>query len=290
MNDPSGRGQFNGTGNELNNSIKGSIGDNVLMGLAGNDTLDGGDGEDTLDGGLGMDLLKGGNGNDIYFMNNLEDKIVETENGGNDQVFATVSFDLNANGMEYIEGLTVSGSKATDATGNELDNLLQEADGGSISNNFNGGKGDDTIEAGGGDDTIEGGEGNDSIDGGDGDDTVVFNGVQDDYMITINPDAEGVPELIVQFVNVDDEGNPNESAISDNEGTDTLLNVETLEFADGTFFNVADFFEQEGVDFTAGESSETTQPSGEVPVIDTTNAEGLTPDILTLIGLMNDNV
>jgi len=287
INDPSGRGQFNGSGNELNNSIKGSIGDNLLMGLSGNDTLFGGDGEDTLDGGLGMDSLIGGNGNDIYFMNNIEDKIVETANGGDlDQVFATVTFDLNANGMEYIEGLTLSGSKAIDATGNNLDNLLQEADGGTVSNNFNGHAGDDTIIAQGGDDTIEGGEGNDYIDGGDGEDTVVFNGVQDDYMITVNPDAEGVPELIIEFVNVDNNGKPNQSAISDNEGTDTLLNVEILQFSDGTYLNAADLFKKEGVDFTAGQSVADTQ-STDTPTVDTSTASDVTPDILILIGLMN---
>jgi Ca2+-binding RTX toxin-like protein len=81
----------NGTGNKSDNVITGNLADNYLRGDAGNDKLIGNAGVDTLDGGLGMDTLIGGDDSDVYFMNNTEDTIIETENGGDlDQVNATV--------------------------------------------------------------------------------------------------------------------------------------------------------------------------------------------------------
>jgi len=259
----------NGTGNKGDNTISGNIGDNELKGMAGNDKLDAGDGADTLDGGVGMDTLMGGGGDDIYYMNNLEDKIVEATDGGEqDQINATVTFDLNGNGAEFVEVLTLSGSKAIIGTGNALDNTLQESDGGEVSNSFNGMEGNDAIFAQGGDDTLEGSVGDDTLDGGDGEDTAIFNGVYDDYMVTVNPDAEGVPQLIVKFVNVDEEGNVNEGAISDNEGEDILSNIEILQFADGTQLNAADIFAEEGIDVSidGGSIDEESPTDEELPI------------------------
>lgn len=238
----------NGTGNKGNNVITGNIGDNYLDGKAGNDKLDAGDGADTLDGGVGMDTLIGGSGDDIYYMNNLEDKIVEDEAGGEqDQINAMVTFDLNGNGAEFVEVLTLSGNKAVDGIGNALDNTLQEAEDGEVSNSFNGMDGNDAIFSQGGDDTLEGGAGDDELDGGDGEDTAIFSGVQDDYMITTNEDTEnGVPQLVVQFVNVDENGEAAEGTI--NEGTDVLSNIEILQFADGTSLNAADIFAEAGIE------------------------------------------
>lgn len=73
-----GTGNTEGTGNALNNRIKGSVGINILSGGTGNDNLDGGvgvdtlvgnDGNDTLIGGADNDLLKGGLGTDQFFYN-----------------------------------------------------------------------------------------------------------------------------------------------------------------------------------------------------------------------------
>jgi Ca2+-binding RTX toxin-like protein len=56
-----GTNDINGTGNSLNNVIKGNIDNNSLSGSDGNDTLSGGSGNDTLNGGAGKDtvLLRG---------------------------------------------------------------------------------------------------------------------------------------------------------------------------------------------------------------------------------------
>jgi hypothetical protein len=75
----------------------------------------------------------------------------------------------------------------------------------------------DIIDGGAGNDLIAGGAGNDDIDGGDGSDTAVFAGNARDYDITI---------VGGQFVVRD--------RIADRDGSDHLVNVEFLQFADGT--------------------------------------------------------
>lgn len=70
-----GSAALNGTGNALDNAIRGNDAANILYGLggddavfggAGNDTLYGGDGNDQLDGGAGADMLYGGAGDDVF--------------------------------------------------------------------------------------------------------------------------------------------------------------------------------------------------------------------------------
>lgn len=227
-----GNANNNGTGNELNNKITGNIGDNQLFGEAGNDWIISASGVDLLDGGLGMDTLEGGDDDDVYVMNNIEDQIIETENGGEfDLVKATVSFDLNS--APNVEGLELSGQKALDGTGNDLSNLLQESENGVVANTFRGMKGDDTINAEGGDDTLEGGEGNDILDGSEGTDTAEFSHNVDQYQITTNSDEKGIPQIIVKYV-----GDATDTGID--EGEDILTNVEILQFADSTQINAAD--------------------------------------------------
>jgi methionine-rich copper-binding protein CopC/Ca2+-binding RTX toxin-like protein len=58
-----GWNDVNGTGNGLDNVLKGSLGDN---------TLGGGNGNDTLIGGIGLDTLIGGLGDDLYVIRNYE--------------------------------------------------------------------------------------------------------------------------------------------------------------------------------------------------------------------------
>src|SRR5437899_5273166 len=75
----------------------------------------------------------------------------------------------------------------------------------------------DVIDGGAGDDLITGAAGNDDIDGGDGSDTAVFAGSARDYDISI---VDG--QLVVR------------DRIADRDGSDHLVNVEFLQFADGT--------------------------------------------------------
>ena len=61
-----GKGNINGTGNELDNNITGNTKRNWLKGLDGNDTLTGGKGNDMLMGGNDDDTLTGGQGKDRF--------------------------------------------------------------------------------------------------------------------------------------------------------------------------------------------------------------------------------
>jgi Ca2+-binding RTX toxin-like protein len=70
-----------------------------------------------------------------------------------------------------LEKLTLTGSTAINATGNELANTIT---GNTGSNLLNGGSGNDSLSGGSGNDTLDGGTGNDSLDGGAGLDTFRF--------------------------------------------------------------------------------------------------------------------
>lgn len=155
-------------------SLVGSLGNDLVQGLAGNDTLD---------GSLGKDILEGGSGSDLYFVDNVDDIVVEENNdapgalllpgtgtGGSgpalldiagitDTVIATINFSV-AN-LEFVENITLSGA-ASQAIGNALANTLK------------GNAGNDTLSGGGGNDSLNGGAGADSLKGDAGKDVLVW--------------------------------------------------------------------------------------------------------------------
>jgi Ca2+-binding RTX toxin-like protein len=153
-----GNGAFDGTGNGQNNVLVGNGAANVLNGLGGNDTLNGGGGADTMIGGAG---------NDSYYVTQASDKVVETttlsgniDATGTDQVFSSISYSLTSGiSQSFIENLTLTGSAAINATGNNKNNVLT---GNSANNTLNGGAGNDTLNGGGGADKMSGGLGNDT--------------------------------------------------------------------------------------------------------------------------------
>ncbi|MGQ0674463.1 MAG: matrixin family metalloprotease [Hyphomicrobium sp.] len=169
-------GNLNGTGNTLDNDIRGNAGDNVLSGLdgfdvliggLGNDTLNGGagrdelfggNGNDTLNGGAGNDEMRGGTGNDVYVVDATGDTTVENAASGTDRIESSVSLTLVAN----VENLTLTGTAALNGSGNAANNSLT---GNSAINRLSGA---------GGADTLSGGAGNDILNGGAAADTFVF--------------------------------------------------------------------------------------------------------------------
>lgn len=84
--------------------------------------------------------------------------------------------------------------------------------------NIIGGDADDLIQGGAGDDIFTGGAGNDTLIGGGGQNTAVYSGNRSDY--TIAPDEAG--NLIVSDTR------------AGGDGTDTLRQIQSLQFADGT--------------------------------------------------------
>ncbi|WP_148219482.1 beta strand repeat-containing protein [Azospirillum sp. B510] len=131
-----GSAALTGTGNALNNLLTGNGAANLLTGL---------EGDDTLNGGGGADTLIGGTGNDLYVVDNAGDVVTELVGEGIDTVNASINWTLGAN----IENLTLTGSAAISATGNELNNVLT---GNSGANLLDGGLGADSMAGGAGND------------------------------------------------------------------------------------------------------------------------------------------
>lgn len=124
-----GSADVNATGNELANVLTGNSGTNVLT---------------------------GGLGDDTYVVDNLLDTLVEAAGEGIDLVQASLSHALGSN----LENLTLTGSGAFTATGNDLDNVLTGNTGANV---LIGGGGNDTLVGGGtGADAMQGGTGNDT--------------------------------------------------------------------------------------------------------------------------------
>ncbi|ESQ91527.1 hypothetical protein ABAC460_05960 [Asticcacaulis sp. AC460] len=115
-----GEAAINGTGNGLNNALRGNAGVNILSGLAGNDT---------------------------YYLDQLGDTLVEQAGGGTDTVVTAFSYTLLTN----FENLTLTGSENLTGTGNLAANRLTGNDGNNL---LDGGASNDTMAGGLGDDTF----------------------------------------------------------------------------------------------------------------------------------------
>jgi Ca2+-binding RTX toxin-like protein len=132
------------TGTDANDTLNGTIEDDVLIGLGGNDSLD---------GGVGPDRMVGGTGNDTFTVDDPGDIVLENPGEGTDTVkTALAAYTLGDN----VENLTGTGTVNQILSGNALDNA---------------------ISAGAGDDTLVDNAGNDSLNGGTGADKFVFNSV-----------------------------------------------------------------------------------------------------------------
>ncbi len=134
-----------GVGNALNNHLTGNDLGNTLFGEAGDDILVSGAGNDQLDGGVDADTMSGGAGNDTYYVDNINDVIVEAFNAGTDNVQSSVTYTLSSN----TENLVLTGSANLTGTGNSLDNIIQ------------GNNGDNLLDGAAGADSMSGGLGND---------------------------------------------------------------------------------------------------------------------------------
>jgi Ca2+-binding RTX toxin-like protein len=136
-----------------------AVNDNLAS--TGSDTLTGTDGNDVLNGGAGADSMSGGLGNDTYTVDVAGDSVTEAADAGTDLVnVAYTAAGLTYTLADNVENATVTGTVATNLTGNGLDNILT---GNGVANKLDGGAGNDSLVGGVGTDTMIGGLGNDTF-------------------------------------------------------------------------------------------------------------------------------
>lgn len=174
-----GHGDFSGVGNAA---------DNVLVG---------GDGDDWLDGGAGADVLDGGWGDDLYFIDDVDDQIIDA--GGRDAVDTALSaYTLRAD----LEDLYYSGAGNFTGAGNAADNEIFGLDGDDTLEGLDGddlligGAGDDSLNGGAGDDLISGDAGADRMTGGDGDDLYMVDDAGDEVIEDEDGGFDGIQTLL----------------------------------------------------------------------------------------------
>ncbi|SDG35454.1 MULTISPECIES: hypothetical protein [unclassified Duganella] len=144
-----GSGAFNGTGNELDNSIVGSNGNDTLNGGAGNDALYGNMGNDSLVGGAGADLFVPGRGNDTLDGGAITDRI-----GYSDANTASYLGSAGAVDINLATGVGLDGMGGTDklininiVRGSQFDDKLTGSSA-LLLEEFQGTHGNDTIDGG----------------------------------------------------------------------------------------------------------------------------------------------
>lgn len=151
----------------------GTSGNDILYGTPGRDFLQGSAGKDVLVGGGGQDRLDGGAGNDIYYVNSLNDLVIERVNGGIDTIRSRGSYVL----PENVENLVLL--SGTYGTGNAGKNFIVGNDDANV---LSGLSGDDHLSGKAGNDRLSGGFGRDILEGGAGADTL-FGGAGADVFI-----------------------------------------------------------------------------------------------------------
>ncbi len=214
------------TGGIVADLLKGEDGDDTLNGNDGNDSLDGGRGIDVLNGGFGSDWLRGGFDDDTLNGDDSDDRLLGNEGNdrldggrGSDNLFGGAGNDILIGGSESLQ----------EYLGDQ--EFLEVP----ISDDLSGGDGDDTLTGGYGKDRLEGGAGNDLIDGGPiynpepfpfnifilpAGDRAVFRGSYTEYSFAAGANGAVIVTGLEQRT-ID--------------GTDTVTNVDWLEFADGLF-------------------------------------------------------
>jgi hypothetical protein len=197
-------------------NFSGGTGNDYANGGAGADILQGGYGNDTLDGGTGNDVLMGGFGSDVYYVDSAQDDVEEVDDTNQamalfplppgvdpqsvgrsvDKVIASINYTLTT----FVENLSLASAAGNlSGSGNALNNVLIGNEGNNV---------------------LQGMAGNDQIDGGAGVDTSVYTGALKDYTLTLGG-STGVATLV-----------KDNRTTANNDGQDTLTNVERLKFSD----------------------------------------------------------
>lgn len=140
-----GTGYATGMGNDVLVGLFKVVGSNYADTITGSQTYD------TLNGGAGADTLSGGLKADVYFVDDINDVIIEfSEAGERDTVYTGVNYTIGAEVENLYVTYVANDKRNLNLTGNNLDNWIT------------GNAGDNIIDGGAGADTMTGGSGNDS--------------------------------------------------------------------------------------------------------------------------------
>jgi Ca2+-binding RTX toxin-like protein len=167
-----------------------------VLGSDHNDILIGDDNANILTGGLGDDLFVGGVGDDVL-------------DGGDDIDAVDYSAETAGVTVDLQNGTAIDSNGNTD-TLTSIENIIGSAYGDSITGDANA----NILTGGMGDDTLNGGDGDDILDGGEGIDTIVLSGNFSEYTLTDYDTYFEVTDTMSR------------------DGTDSLYNVEYIQFAD----------------------------------------------------------
>ena len=203
-------------------TFEGNDGSDTFIGGDGADTANGGAGNDSLAGGAGTDAIDGGAGDDtIVYGSGAELTSGETVDGGDDTdtiLFNPSSADtltITTN-VTNVEAVTIGGTEAGSVDASAAVNGLSIT-GNDAANTLTGSADADSLDGGDGDDTLVGGTGNDDIDGGAGFDDADYAGAVADYDIS----TDGTNITVTD-----------NNAGDGDDGSDTIANVERIDFAD----------------------------------------------------------
>ena len=255
-------------GNGGNDTINGGYGNDVIIGGQGNDTLNGGgdsdtyvynlgDGLDTITDNAGSNKIVFGEGiarsnlgftqignNLLIYLNGDKNQGIVINNFFYNDSYKIGEIHFADNSVFYLSetGLTLDQSDRTDnmtISGTDYDDTIT------------GGSGNDTINAGDDDDVLIGGKGNDTLNGGYGRDTYIYN--RGDGADIINETRGNDKIKFGAGITQDDltftqEGNNLRILIGNDLYQNILINnfysnannqIETLQFADGSTFNLS---------------------------------------------------
>ena len=287
------------SGTDFNDTINAAAGNDTVNAGEGDDTITGGLGNDNLNGGNGDDtyIYNMGDGFDTITETSGANKIVlgtgiALENlrfireGNNLRILINNNVDQGfllanqfAGADTRIEQLQFADNSVLDLVNDSL--TFEQYNGGET---INGTDNDDTIYGRGGNDTIDAGDGDDTIVGGIGDDTLSGGYGRDTYIYNLGDGADTINETrgndIIKFgagITQDDltftqEGNnlkilidndPYQSILINNFYSNVNNQVEKLQFADGSTFNLS----TQGLTLTQNNGDETINGTGYNDVI-----------------------
>ena len=213
--------------------LVGGKGGDVLVGGAGNDTLDGGDNGVNRTGGAMIDVTEYSGAAALYAVTKNSDGTFTVVASGASAADGTDTLS-NIEGLQFSDGFVslqlqvserdMNKDGVTDLIeirGTDLaaagDEIAPTSGTTTVAYRLFGGLGNDSLTGGAGADVFEGGAGNDSIVGGEGTDRAIFSGNYADYTVS---DVSSAGVVTVSHNN------------SGANGTDTLVGVEELAFAD----------------------------------------------------------